>query len=286
LKTSLEHLAVNTQDELNTIAKAIKQRFLDVEMIILYGDYASGNPVNETYGENETIHEYKSDYSLLIILDADNKANHANYVASIDKAILNKSQIAIPSPVYHGIDFVNRQIEGGNYFFNEIIEKGIRLFDSGRYKLSPPKKLDMAIIKSKAGWEFKTWFDRANSFFIDFQHGFDREDFNKTAFELHQAVEDYYTAILLVFTGYVPKIHDIEVLGKYVTNLDIRFKKVFPRDTNEEKYRYILLKKAYIDARYNSDFIIFKEELEYLSERVLLLKDLTERVCMEKIASY
>ena len=45
-----------------------------------------------------------------------------------------------------------------------------------------------------------------------------------------------------------------------------------------------LLKKAYIDARYKKEYTITAEELQYLSERVLLLRELTEKLCQEEIA--
>ena len=45
-----------------------------------------------------------------------------------------------------------------------------------------------------------------------------------------------------------------------------------------------LLKRAYIDARYKMDeYEITKEELEHLSDKVSLLKELTGAICKEKI---
>ena len=60
----------------------------------------------------------------------------------------------------------------------------------------------------------------------------------------------------------------------------------FPRTTPEEERLFILLKKAYIDSRYKLDYSINREELEYLSERVQKLRELTEIACKEKIESF
>ena len=90
--------------------------------------------------------------------------------------------------------------------------------------------------------------------------------------------------VLLVFTDYKPKIHDLEELHIKVCKLDARFKTVFPKQTEEEKRLFTMLRKAYIDARYKLGYQIKKEELEYLSERVKRLKQLTEALCKEKIA--
>ena len=47
-----------------------------------------------------------------------------------------------------------------------------------------------------------------------------------------------------------------------------------------------LLCRSYIEARYNKDFSISQEQLEYLISRIDILKDITERLCKEKIVEY
>jgi len=106
------------------------------------------------------------------------------------------------------------------------------------------------------------------------------------AFNLHQATERFYIAILLVFTGYKPKMHNLETLGKRAANMDGQFLQVFPRDTEEQDRLFKLLKHAYIDARYKKDYKITKSELEYLAERVKILQRLTKRICTGKIKSF
>ena len=59
--------------------------------------------------------------------------------------------------------------------------------------------------------------------------------------------------------------------------------KIFPIDTPERKECFELLRAAYIDARYNKNYAISKEQLEYLIERVEKLKKTTEKICLEKI---
>jgi hypothetical protein len=62
--------------------------------------------------------------------------------------------------------------------------------------------------------------------------------------------------------------------------------KVFPQGTAEQKRRFKLLLKAYIDARYKASYRITKAELEYLAKRVKLLQKLTKEICREKIESF
>lgn len=52
--------------------------------------------------------------------------------------------------------------------------------------------------------------------------------------------------------------------------------------TKQEQERFDLLKRSYVDARYNEDYVITKEDLDYLSERVQVLKKMTEEICRKK----
>ena len=55
--------------------------------------------------------------------------------------------------------------------------------------------------------------------------------------------------------------------------------KIFPRDTDEHNRLFILLKEAYIRARYDKTYKITEEELLYLIQRVEKLKAVTEEIC-------
>ena len=74
-------------------------------------------------------------------------------------------------------------------------------------------------------------------------------------------------------------------LGRQASNLDAEFFTVFLQATEHQKRCFELLKSAYIDARYKRDYVITREELDYLSLQVRKLEELTQRICQRKIAS-
>jgi HEPN domain-containing protein len=85
------------------------------------------------------------------------------------------------------------------------------LFDSGKFKLSEPKAMNPEERQKKAKEQFEPWFESANLFCeTAFTYRLKRHGLKIAAFELHQATERFYVTILLVFTDYKPKIHDIE----------------------------------------------------------------------------
>ncbi|WP_026630122.1 HEPN domain-containing protein [Dyadobacter alkalitolerans] len=286
MKTSLSHLPQNKQDQLRTLTQIVLHK-VPAEMIILFGSYARGDWV-EDYQEK---YEYVSDFDILIITKDKNSAKQVKKSRELEEELMANEDITRTSIIYHSIGFVNDKIERNYYFFVDILKEGIMLFDSGKFTLSEPKELNSAQRMEKSTEEFEHWFESANHFLEAFEFFFlkgenKRTYFNNAAFELHQATERYYAAILLVFTDYKPRIHDIEILGNQVIKQHAELATVFPMSTEEEKRLFVLLKKAYIDARYNKNYRIEKAELEYLGNRVALLKDLTERVCRERIGHF
>lgn len=286
MKTDLTHLPKQKQAELKAIRDALIPRYGEIEMIILFGSYARGNYVEDKYEDKGITYEYKSDYDLLIITTKISQSENHTWIQSIFGK-LDELNLQTPvNPIFHGIDFVNTELRDGNYFFDDIKKEGVQLFTTNRYLLDEKQKKSPAEMKSKAQKYFDGWFQSANDFFFQFNNALMHDKLKVAAFELHQATERYYGTIQLVFTGYKPKTHDIEILGKLAKALDMEFGKVFPRVTIDEHRRFVLLKKAYVEARYNMDYNIGKADLGYLSERVKILRSLTEQICKRKIDSF
>jgi predicted nucleotidyltransferase/HEPN domain-containing protein len=280
MKTSLSHLPDDKQEELETLTKIILSK-VPAEMIILFGSHARGDWVEDF----QDTYEYVSDFDILVITKDRRAAKGQKKWRDLDKELAANEEITKTSIIQHSIWFVNDKIERNYYFFVDILKEGILLFDSGKFSLSEPKDMNPKERQKKAEKQFEHWFGTANEF-LDIDKDLEKGHFKKAAFLLHQATERYYATNLLVFTDYKPRTHDIEELGRQVEKLHPDFVTVFPKNTAEEVRLFKLLKKAYIDARYEVGYKIEKEELEYLANRVKLLKDLTERICTERIEQF
>jgi len=104
---------------------------------------------------------------------------------------------------------------------------------------------------------------------------------------LHQAAENLTKTIPLVFALYGHKEHDLAFLLNKSKSYTFELVKVFPRDTPEEKRLFELLRRAYIEARYNKkNFIVTKEDIDALTPKVERLKQVVETVCRERMAYY
>ena len=280
LKTSLTHLPEDKQGEIESIKKVILKHVPAV-MVILFGSYARGGWVEDYQGR----HEYVSDYDILIIIA---KKDDFKGMEKRDKLKEELRTFIRPrvNTIFHTINFINDKIKKNYYFFVDILNEGVMLHNTGAFELQSPQTLKPEERTKKAQEEFDLWFESAGEFFIDFENALKRGSYNNAAFLLHQSTERYYSAILLVFTDYKPRTHDIEELGQQAGNQHPDFFTVFPKETEEQQYRFELLRKAYVDARYSKDYMITGEELNYLAGRVELLRDFTEKLCREKIASF
>ncbi|WP_431126903.1 HEPN domain-containing protein [Flagellimonas flava] len=285
MKEKLNHLPKSKQEELQQLAQQLSA-FKEVEMVILFGSYARGNWVEDQYVEKGITYEYRSDFDILVVLTHEDLKQKFRIEDKIKAGLVATGKVTTTvSLIFHGIKQLNASLAMGNYFFKDIKEEGVVLYNSEKFKLANPKKLTAEQYRQKAQDYFDQWFEKGSDALKVFKFSFQENLIYEAAFNLHQATERFYTTILLVFTDYRPKDHNLETLGIKVEMCNQRFA-VFPKTTDEEKHRFELLKRAYIDARYKMDeYQITKTELEYLADKVRQLKELTQSICAEKIVA-
>jgi predicted nucleotidyltransferase/HEPN domain-containing protein len=262
-----------------------------IAMIILFGSYARGNWVTDSYMEDHILYSYQSDLDIMVVTA---KPKYAGYQGNtLEKKIKDRlNRVGLggrpflhPSVtlVIETVQRVNKELEKSQYFFSDIKKEGIMLYDSGEFTLAEPRDLSREERQEIAKDEFDQWFEGGVEFLLVANFSMSNGMLNKAAFLLHQATESFYNAILLVCSGYKAKEHDIEKLGSLASNYSDELLKIFPRDTQEQNDRFILLQKAYVGARYDKKYLITEEELAYLIKRVEKLKTVTEEVCQNMI---
>jgi uncharacterized protein len=284
MKKNLDYLPINKQEELMK-AIGIINEIVPSEMIILFGSYARNEWVEEKHDDEHYC--YQSDFDVLVIVETKSEAMQGRFEREIEEKIEKSESINTPiSVIVHDIDFVNRRLSKAQYFFTDIKKQGVILYDSGKFQLKEARELLPAERKKLAQEDFNYWFLKAEKFMSGFQFYFQNKDYSEAAFLLHQAAERLYSGILLVFTRYKPNTHDLSILRKLANSVNGRLIPVFSLDNAENKRLFKVLKKAYVDARYNPNYIVTSEELVKLSRQVEELKKIGELICHEKIESF
>ena len=277
MKQTLDHLPAHKQAQLRAIVDIIRG-LTEVEMIILFGSYARGDWVEDPGGG------YFSDVDLMILVQGERVADNHNLWF---KAEVRAEKVTRGIPVelvVHTVKDVNRKLEGGWYFFTDIYEEGVVLYDSYRHQLAEPREMTLAQRRDFAQACFDDYFGKAGRIYDVFEFCVQRGHLNEAAFELHQVTETCYKTMLLVFLAYRPKEHNIEKLGVKCSKLHEAMGGIFPMDTPEAEERFKLLKAAYVDARYSMKYRITREDLDILASHVRELRARTERICREHIA--
>ena len=193
---------------------------------------------------------------------------------------------ADPRILTHDINALNIKIAEAQYFYKDIVGEGVLLYDTKNFELATERELTKEEQKRLAKDSFKSYFDRAQNFFIDYKNAFERKDFKGSAFHLHQSAEHALKTILLVFENSCPHEHYLQYLQDDIEDFYPQIKDFFKQESRKDEIRVKLLEYAYIGGRYDPDYHISKEDLEILAKEVEGLLEVTERICEKKIKSY
>jgi uncharacterized protein len=284
MKTTLEHLPESKQEQIRRIAGIIKE-VVNPEKIVLFGSYAKGTYKEHQYiGGDGIRYEYISDYDFLVVT----KNNIENTYVQESKISDRTDRFRPPVNLeIHEIDYINKGLELGEYFFVDIAKEGILLYDTGSAQFANPRELTATEKREKAQRYYDVWFPQAGEFIEGSKFYARRSNFKTSAFLLHQATESLYYAALLVFTDYKPKTHNLWKLRKKAKPHSEELFSVFRAETDKhDEHLFELLKRGYIDARYRTDYHITEEELTTLIARVVKMIPIVEQICWEKITSY
>lgn len=288
MKRSIAHLPKRKQDDLYFLVKKVVERLPQTTMIILYGGYARGSYVD--YDERVEFGiptSYMSDYDILVVTDGITDKEAGQKLDNVDELYYKYPESQTPVEfINDDISKLNSDLSEGRYFYTELKREGILLYDSGKHKLARRRKLHYDEIKQQAEEYYNEKLKRANEYFDIAAYCYDKEKYHLASFNLHQTCENLFYAVRLTYTLRNSKQHNLAKLLSSVRKYSPEFSKIFPNETKEEKRLFKLLKSAYVEARYNSEFKVTKEDIDTLRKRVTLLFDLIERICYEQINEY
>ena len=290
MRKSLNFLPAEKRRDLRQLVSIIREEVSDVVMVILYGSYARGTYVDYDQRIEYGVKTYfMSDYDLLIVTQKRMGINeHAVYAKILRRFFENKAWEIHTHPQFinESISELNKALDKSRYFYTDIKKEGVMLYDSGKYKLARRRKLDYTEIAEMAQEYFDNTFSRASQFLTTATFTLSKDWLNMTSFNLHQAAENFLRTIPLTFILYGYKEHDLAFLMNECKKHTLEIYRVFPQDTDEERRLFKLLQDAYVQARYNKNFVVTRADIDALIPRIELLRDLTETVCKERIEFY
>lgn len=298
MKSDISHLPAGKRRELDRVVQLLFEEFDDIVVmaegkrkagrilkVILFGSHARGDWVNEPH----TSKGYISDFDLLLIVNQPDLTDLDLWDKADERLILDlyvTRKLRTPvNFIVHTLKEVNDALAQGRFFFMDIARDGIALYETSETELHQPKPKEPEDALTLAQEYFETWFAAAMKRFdianFDIQKGYN----NDAAFDLHQTAERLYNCVLLTLTFYTPHRHNIAALRSMADKLDRRLVDVWPRENRKDRARFTKLRDAYVKARYSKHYVIDREELDWLVERIEELGQVVHQVCSEKIES-
>jgi HEPN domain-containing protein/predicted nucleotidyltransferase len=273
---AIPHLPAAKQRQLCAIVHIIRA-MADVERVMLYGSHARGDWVDDPVGG------YVSDLDILVLV--------ANPALAADEALWADCQdhareVAGDTPVsliVHTVDDVREQLARGSSFFRDVMTEGVVLYDAGGLASIVPA-LTPAMHHALAQEAFTHYFEHAAQLYRSFERNLAHGSLAIAAFELHQVAETICKAVLVVFTAYLPKTHDLDELGRRYARACPNLGPLMPQDVLDRRRLAALLRAAYVDARYSFTFEISREDLKALAGYVCAFRARAERACHERLA--
>ncbi len=278
MNTSLKHLSPVQRRQLDAAIKVIID-VISPEKIILFGVYGvAGDAALYT----QMLPSALTPFDLLIVTNR--SENRSDYQIQ-DQCENSCRNIARITTVVHDIAYVNRQIRARQYFFSMVLMEGIMLYDAGTIPLEKPALPNFEEVRLTAEKDLERWAGQASAFFNSAKFNMQRKEWKTAMFLLHQAAEQIYQAILLVFNGYKPTTHNLDKLRRYTNRLSIGLASLFRRDNEHEEHLFQLLASGYVQARYKEDYMISEEEVTEIAAKIGQLLDIAERVCRNHFLS-
>lgn len=266
-----------------SFAEAISTRQADrlkngrILKIILFGSYARGDWVEDPVGR------YFSDFDLLVVVDHEDLADSELWRTAEQRllsATVAGQNLRTPvSVIVHSLDDVNHQLERGRYFFIDIVRDGVVLFDTPEVRFAEPRPLAVDAALEEARGYFEDWMESASGFQRIAAFCIHDNQPKLAAFNLHQAAEHLYHCLLLVLTLYAPKSHKLIALRRLAEPLVPALADVWPGQTKFERRAFELLRAAYVKARYSRHYKITREELDWLTARIEILRERVKKAC-------
>lgn len=302
LKSSLDHLPPARQAEFARIqevileeletrikadgkARAKRYRLLK---LVLFGSFAKGTWFEDSRSGRA------SDVDLLAIVSHEALTEMSAFWGEVEDRLysdpLVKRDVSI---IVHTLQDVNRQLKDGQYFFSEIIQQGILLYEdpepdrNGNPKnlLAKPAPPDPQRSATMAKTYFETWRKKADFCLNDGRRhiGGDKDENNHAAFLLHQAAESAYRMFLLTTTLYAPGTHHLGKLRNIARTIDDRLEDAWGPPQKPYKRYFELLRRAYVEARYSPSYETTQEILTWQADRIEQLIAVASELCNERL---
>ena len=302
MRTDLDHLNAARRAELARVVEIIQEELTGrinevgsprekryrLLKLVLFGSFAKGTWFEDSKSGRA------SDIDLLAIVSHEALTEMSAFWAEVEDRLFHDPQVKRDvSIIVHTLQDMNRQLKDGQYFFSEIVNQGILLFEdeepdrNGNPKniLAKPGSPNARRAYEMASSFHDNWKESAETFLDIGRECIVRKPtaYNIAAFQLHQAAESAYRMFLLTTSLYVPGTHHLGKLRSIARTIDDRLEDAWMPDQKPYKRYFELLRRAYVEARYSPAYETTLEILNWQADRIEKLISIADALCRERL---
>ena len=231
---------------------------------------------------HKVLQETAATYRDLLIVLADNNGTPFQELEPVVELITAKDSRVSCS--LHKASAIQQALNDGHIYYSLVCLKENLIFQNTSAKIPELPTEKFAAVVEKARLEFETGMAKAHSFYAGAEKYAESNDSAMAMFMLQQATELTFRAVALSLYGIERRTHSIKSLKKLNRRLAPQLNDIFPADTEEEERLLKVLEDAYLDARYNSNYVIPQNDLPEILSRVSKLLDMAKQIFKQRTA--
>jgi HEPN domain-containing protein len=226
--------------------------------------------------------ERKPYRDLLIVFADDNQKPFKEHQPIVELFSMGDERLCCS---VHKLSDLHHALTAGQVYFTLACTTENLVYQRNPSSLPKLPRETLAQLIEKSRQDFAIGMSKARKFFEGSNYYLQVNEYALSMFMLQQAAETTFRSTAIAFYGNERRTHSIRSLKRFNHRLAPQLNEVFPGGSPEEERLLQLLEDAYLEARYNFQYEIGKEDVALISSRVLRLLELAEAIFEERMSS-
>ncbi len=244
---------------------------------------ASLNPVCIFLLHHFINEDNQSYFDLLVVMPATSNTSFTYYeqvmtMANIEEVVINVS--------LHKEEMIQQQLKEGHMYYSIACNKESIIYQHNSFELPVQNTAALKALAEKSIMEFNTAHKKAGDFLNGAANYYGENEKEMAAFMLQQAVELTIRGFIHALLGSCAKTHCLRELKKPLKRCAPELQYLLSDNEAEENRLLQLLEKAYLEARYSSQFVINEKDLDALTEGAEALYEKARALFTEKMKKW
>lgn len=190
-------------------------------------------------------------YYLVILIDDSEKTPEHEVANKIED---NCKILTSVFAIVHKAASAKEGIQNGRRFWNNVVPKGVIVYQSETLELPNPNPVSEAVWKERAQRNWERWGTQGKEFLKGAEHYIANGNYTLGLFMLHQAAESSLIAINQAKLGYRISVHNLARMLRLTLLFTEDIKRALNLETPKGVEGFNLLQTGYTEARYKSTF--------------------------------